>query len=104
MPKPNGAFTKFRHCGCLSCEIITLVLDRQPETRGVSWNTEVPHALSEPSAFFCNEILVHGGAAVCPAEDLHAFVIRKIGMPQHGSAPTASAPTQSPAPDGVTIH
>jgi hypothetical protein len=104
MPKPNGAFTKFRHCGCLSCEIITLVLDRQPETRGVSWNTEVLHALSEASAFFCNEILAHGGDTVCPAEDLHALVMKKIGVPQHGPASVASAPAQSPAPDGATIH
>src|SRR3954447_13442598 len=53
MPKKD-AFA-FRYCGCLSCEIITLVLDRQPETRSANWNThEVLHALSEASAFFCN--------------------------------------------------
>src|SRR3954469_20375624 len=105
MPKPKDALAKFRHCGCLSCEIITLVLDRRPETRGASWNThEVLHALSEASAFFCNEILAHGGDTVCPAEDLHALVLTKIGMQQHGPAPTVSAPVQSPALDGATIH
>ena len=91
MPKKD-AFAKFRHCGCLSCEIITLVLDRQPETRSANWNThEVLHALSEASAFFCNEILAHGSNTVCPAEDLHALVLKKIGMPQHGPASVASA-------------
>jgi hypothetical protein len=105
MPKPNGTFAKFRHCGCLSCEIITLVLDRQAETRRASWNAhEVLHALSEASAFFCNEILAHVGDTVRPAEDLHALVMKKIGVLQHGPAPTASAPAQSPAPDGATIH
>jgi len=105
MPKPKDALAKFRHCGCLRCEIITLVLDRQPEARSASWNThEVLHALSEASAFFCNEILAHSSNTVCPAEDLHTLVMKKIGMPQHGSAPTASASAQSPAPDSSTIH
>lgn len=105
MPKPKDAFAKFRHCGCLSCEIITLVLDRQPETRSANWNThEVLHALSEASAFFCNKILAHGGAPERPAEDLHALVLKRIGMPQHEPVPTASAPAQSPVPDGATIH
>jgi hypothetical protein len=104
MPKPTDAFAKFRHCGCLSCEIITLVLDRQAETRRASWNThELLHALSEASAFFCNGILAHSVDAVHPAEDLHARVMEKIGMP-HGPAPTASAPDQSPIPDRATIH
>src|SRR3954471_9023342 len=81
MPKPKDALAKFRHCGCLSCEIITLVLDQRPETRSASWNThEVLHALSEASAFFCNEILADGSNTVCPAEDLHALVMKKIGM------------------------
>jgi hypothetical protein len=104
MPKKD-AFAKFRYCGCLSCEIITLVLDRQPETRSANWNThEVLHALSEASAFFCNEILAHGSNMVRPAEDLHALVLKKIGMPQHRPAPIASAPAQSSAPDGATLH
>jgi len=105
MPKPKDAFAKFRHCGCLSCEIITLVLDRQPETRSANWNThEVLHALSEASAFFCNEILAHGSNTVCPAEGLHALVLKRIGKPQHGPASVASAPTQSSAPDSATVH
>jgi hypothetical protein len=105
MSKPKDAFAKFRHCGCLSCEIITLVLDRQPETCRASWNThEMLHTLSEASAFFCKEILAHGGDTVHPAEDLHALVMKKIGVPQHGPASVASAPAQSPAPDGATIH
>ena len=105
MPKPKDAFAKFRYCGCLSCKIITLVLDRQPEMRSTSWRThEVLHALSEVSAFFCNEILAHGGDTVCPAEDLHALVLKKIGVPQHGPASVASAPAQSPAPDGAILH
>src|SRR4051812_33229375 len=104
MPKKD-AFAKFRHCGCLSCEIITLVLDRQSETRSASWNThEVLHALSDASAFFCNEILAHSGDTAHPVEDLHALVLKKIGVPQHGPAPIASAPAQSSAPDGATLH
>jgi hypothetical protein len=104
MPKKD-AFAKFRRCGCLSCEIITLVLDRQAETHSANWRThEVLHALSEASAFFCNEILAHAGAPERPAEDLHALVLTKIGMPQHGPTPAAPAPARSPAPDGATIH
>src|SRR3954451_25240643 len=102
MPKKD-AFAKFRYCGCLSCEIITLVLDLQPETRSANWNTrEVLHALSEASAFVCNEILAHGSNMVRPSEDLHALVLKKIGMPQHRPAPIASVPAQSSAPDGAT--
>ena len=104
MQKPKDAFAKFHHCRCLSCEIITLVLDRQAETRRASWNThEVLHALSEASAFFCHAILAHSGDAAHLAEDLHARVMEKIGMP-HGPAPAASAPDQSPIPDRATIH
>ena len=64
MPKRSNAFAKFRHCGCLSCQIITLVLDQQAESHGTKWRpSEVMHALSEASALFCNELIAHFGDA-----------------------------------------
>src|SRR3954470_10840174 len=66
MPKPTDPFAKFRLCGCLTCQLILTVLDRQYEAHRTGWKTdEVLHALAELSAFFCNEIYAqHGPAAL----------------------------------------
>lgn len=105
MPKRSNAFAKFRHCGCLSCQIITLVLDQQAESHGTKWRpSEVMHALSEASALFCNELIAHFGDAAFaesggPAEHLHALVLGKIGTLQHGPAST-----ESRVQERATVH
>jgi hypothetical protein len=92
-------------CGCVSCCLIGTVLDQQAELHGSGWSTsEVLGALAEASAFFCREMTdLHeeaaGTSAGGPAEQLHALVLGKIGVLQHGSAPT-----ESWAPEGATIH
>ena len=92
-------------CGCLSCCLIGTVLDQQAELHGSGWRTsEVLGALAEASAFFCREMTdLHGEAAETsaggPAEQLHALVLRKIGVLQHAPAPTGNR-----ALEGATIH
>jgi hypothetical protein len=68
-------FLKLRNCGCLSCQVILLILDQQRESRQTSWSApEVLNALAEASAFFLNELYAHHGpAAVGVEEHLHAL-------------------------------
>ena len=92
-------------CGCLSCCLIGTVLDQQAEVHGSGWSTsEILGALAEASAFFCREMTnLHGETAETsaggPAEQLHALVLRKIGVLQHAPAPTGNR-----ALEGATIH
>src|SRR3954465_8076824 len=85
--------------------VIGTVLDQQAELHGSGWSTsEVLGALAEASAFFCREITdLHGAAAETSAgglaEQLHALVLGKIGVRQHGPASA-----ESRAPEGATIH
>jgi hypothetical protein len=91
----------------LSCKLIVTVLDRQAERYQRTWNTrEVMNALSETTAFFCNELYAHHGPAAVgpsggPEEQIHALVVEKLGLPQHRGAPTL-ADAWEPAPRRFT--
>ena len=96
-------FLKLRNCGCLSCELIVTILDRQRQERRTNWDpATVFNALAEAGAFFCNELYAHYGPEALGVEErLHAMVCEKIGVLQHQDAPPAPAETR---PESATVH